>query len=354
MIKKIRILISTGIRGTIDEKARKGEPLGDSLRAAPLRSMLDPNTEIVERGTPDSPVGHVEQSYQDALVAPYFVRDAVEAEKQGFDAVIQSCHSDPGLEAAREACDIPVLSVLESVTHVAAMIGRKFSIVISSRHPNGMAKSHELIAQYGLTSKLASIRGIDLPPTAWNEERMSTQDFEKVKAIMLAEARKAIDEDGADVIVTYGETKILEYLRANLKVPVLQGFQVAALMAEMFVKLGICQSKRTYPKPRHLRAYGSPERELPERTAKPAERRTLSDRADILRCQVKLRKNWTIQGVAQDILRHNFVSVWDSTVPKNPLGASYTDDDEPANLIVGYHSDLVNPELVKQWNSSKY
>lgn len=65
-------------------------------------------------------------------------------------------------------------------------------------------------------------------------------------------------------------------------------------------------------------------------------------------------KNLAIQGVAQDILRHNFVSAWDSTVPKNPLGPSYTDDDEPANLIVGYHSDLVNPELVNQWNSSKY
>jgi hypothetical protein len=34
-----------------------------------------------------------------------------------------------------------------------------------------------------------------------------------------AEARKAIDEDGADVIVTCGERKILEYLRANLEAP---------------------------------------------------------------------------------------------------------------------------------------
>lgn len=282
MIKKtIRILISSGIRGTIDEKTEKGQQLRDSPRAAPLRGLIDLNTEIVETGTPDSRVGHVEQYYEDTLVAPYFVRDAVEAERQGFDAVIQSCHSDAGLEAAREACDIPVLSVLESATHVASMVGRKFSIVISSRHPNGMMRFHELISKYGLTSKLASIRGVDLPPTAWNEEKMSTQDLEKVKGIMLAEARKAVDEDGADVIVTYGETKILEYLQANLEVPVLQGFQIAILMAEMFVKLGISQSRRTYPKPRHLRAYGAPEHDLPERTDRPAERRTKSTRAEM-------------------------------------------------------------------------
>jgi allantoin racemase len=276
--KRIRILITTGIRGPIDERADRGEPIGVSLRAAPLRDVLDPDAEIVERGTPDSPVGHVEQYYQDTLVAPYFLRDAVEGEKEGFDAVIQECQCDPGVTAAREACDIPIVSSLESATHVAAMLGRKFSIIISSRHPYGEPKLHDLIAQYGLSSKLASIRGIDLPPTAFSEDKASPQEFERVKAIMLDAARKAIDEDGADVIVTYGESKMLEHLRANLEVPVLQGFQLAILIAEMFVKLGISQSKRSYPKPRHIPAYGAPERELLARSMRPSEWRTLPTR----------------------------------------------------------------------------
>ncbi len=273
---KIRIMISTGMRGYVDEKTDKDLPLGGSPRAAPLKDLIGPRTELVERGTPDSPLGYVEQSYEDTLIAPYFVRNAVEAEKEGFDAVIQSCHSDSGVNAAREACSIPVVSVLESATHIAAMLGRKFSIVISSRHPQGMARFHELIAEYGLTSKLASIRGINLPPTFFNEETISDQDLENIKKVLLEQSKKAIEEDGADVIVTYGETKVLDFLKEELNVPVVQGFQVAPFIAEMLVKLGLSQSKRTYPTPRYYRVYGAREHELPEQPGKVAERRTIS------------------------------------------------------------------------------
>src|SRR6266571_3527429 len=258
---KIRIMISTGMRGYVDEKTDKDLPLGGSPRAAPLKDLIGPRTELVERGTPDSPLGYVEQSYEDTLIAPYFVRNAVEAEKEGFDAVIQSCHSDSGVNAAREACSIPVVSGLESATHIAAMLGRKFSIVISSRHPQGMARFHELIAEYGLTSKLASIRGINLPPTFFNEETISDQDLENIKKVLLEQSKKAIEEDGADVIVTYGETKVLDFLKEELNVPVVQGFQVAPFIAEMLVKLGLSQSKRTYPTPRYYRVYGAREHE---------------------------------------------------------------------------------------------
>lgn len=270
---RIRILFTSGMRDVIDEKLDNGETLGPNPRISQIQSNLDPRTEIVERGTPDSPVGHVEQYYEDALVAPFFVRNAVEAEAEGFDAVIQGCNSDPGLSAAREVCTIPIVSVLESACHVAAMLGRKFSILIPGKNPEGPSHFHDLVAAYGLTSKLASIRGIDLPPMAFNEERITAKELQKVKEILLDAAKRAIDEDGADVIVAYGQEQALGHLRANLSVPVLQGAQVAPFIAEMLVKLGLSQSKRAYPKPRHYRAYGAPARDLPVKKKKAAERR---------------------------------------------------------------------------------
>ncbi len=268
----------------MDELADKGEPIREDARARRLKMLLGPNTELTVRGAPDSPVGHVDQYYQETLVAPFFLREAVQAEKEGFDAVIQTCHIGPGVPAAREACNIPVISALESVTHVAAMLGRKFSIVIAGHHPMGIPRYHDLIAEYGLTSKLASIRSINLLAPAFNEEKMSSEELKKLKAMMLRAARKAIDEDGADVIVTYGGPRILEHLQANLEVPVLQSGLVAPLIAEMFVKLGIAQSKRSYPKPRHLAVYGAPgvlELELPERRRKPAERRIVGEPIEV-------------------------------------------------------------------------
>ena len=270
--RRIRILFTSGMRDIIDEKDEKGEPLGPSPRFSQILPFLDPNTEIVERGTPDASVGHVEQFYEDALVAPFFVRNAVQAEKEGFDAVIQGCHSDPGVDAAREACTIPIISVLECACHVAAMLGRKFSIIIISRYPEGSPHLYNLVDQCGLSSKLASIRGIDLPPTAFNEEKMTAPDLERIKKTVLSAAKKAINEDAAQVIVAYGHQKVLDYLQSNLDVPVLQGAQIAPFITEMFVKLRLSQSRRTYPRPRRLRAYGAPAEDLPPIRRKAAER----------------------------------------------------------------------------------
>ena len=50
----------------------------------------------------------VESIYEESIAAPQVVRCAIEAERDGVDAVVIDCMNDPGLEAAREAVSIPV------------------------------------------------------------------------------------------------------------------------------------------------------------------------------------------------------------------------------------------------------
>ena len=51
------------------------------------------------------------------------------AEQQGYDAVVNSCVSDPGLLEMRSVVDIPVTGCFESATHLAATMGAKWSVV---------------------------------------------------------------------------------------------------------------------------------------------------------------------------------------------------------------------------------
>ncbi len=69
---------------------------------------------------------------------------------------------------------------------------------------------------------------------------------------MLVEARKAVEEDGADAIIGYGAIEGLRYLQEQLGVPVISPVQASVMMAESLVRLNITQSKRAYPKPPEL------------------------------------------------------------------------------------------------------
>lgn len=111
----------------------------------------------------------------------------------------------------------------------------------------------DIVKHYGFEQKLASIRAIDLPPTAFNEDLVSEQDLEELKKAVLAEAVAALNEDGADVIISYGGPKVNRYLQEKL--PIVDSHGCTVIMAEILVRLGLTHSKKAYPKPREIFKY---------------------------------------------------------------------------------------------------
>ncbi|MDI7276270.1 MAG: aspartate/glutamate racemase family protein, partial [Anaerolineae bacterium] len=71
----------------------------------------------------------IEVRADDAWAAPGVLSRAIEAEREGIDAVIIGCMDDPGLHAAREAVRIPVVGPAEASMHLAAMLAHRFSII---------------------------------------------------------------------------------------------------------------------------------------------------------------------------------------------------------------------------------
>lgn len=184
---------------------------------------------------------HLEYHYYEHLNLGETLEWVRWAEKEGFDAVVVGCFYDPGIREARELVSIPVVFPAETTMHVAATLGHKFSIIVGRRKWIPRMESNVYI--YGLEKKLASFRTIE-----FTVPRMG-QEPEKLKKAILAEARKAIEEDGAEVIVLgcTGEAGFMKELIRRLKVPVLDpvvtAWKYAEMMADLCRKVGLAHSK---------------------------------------------------------------------------------------------------------------
>src|SRR5438128_6560403 len=90
------------------------------------------------------------------LETPALVKKAIEAERRGFDAVIQSNTFDPGVEASRLAVRIPVIGLLRASLHFAATICDRFGIIVplETHIPHTM----RLVQTYGMSAFVSGIR----------------------------------------------------------------------------------------------------------------------------------------------------------------------------------------------------
>jgi allantoin racemase len=71
---------------------------------------------------------------------------------------------------------------------------------------------------------------------------------------LTAEAQKAIDEDGADVILLGSTTmhQAGDYMAKHLAAPVINPGPVSIKLAETFVQLGLSHSKVAFPPPSEI------------------------------------------------------------------------------------------------------
>ncbi|MDI7259319.1 MAG: aspartate/glutamate racemase family protein [Thermodesulfobacteriota bacterium] len=195
-----------------------------------------PDTELTvvcaERG-PET----IESSYDETYAIPPTLELVKKANQEGYDAVIIACFSDPGLEAAKEISNIPVIGIGESSFHMAAMLGAKFSIMTTQKERIPSKKEH--VYRKGLEHFLASVRSLDL------SVRETDANPEKTKSRVLEEAKKAVEGDGAEVIILgcAGMAGFAREIESKLNVKVLDPTAVALKLAEAMADLGLVHSK---------------------------------------------------------------------------------------------------------------
>ena len=186
---------------------------------------------------PDKGPETIESAYDEALAIPPTLDLVKKANQEGYDAVILACFSDPGLEPAKEISRIPVIGIEESSLHMAAMLGAKFSVMTPRKQR--IASRREHVHMRGLEHFLASIRSLDLSVAE------TDADPEKTKMRVFEVAKKAVEEDGAEVIVLgcAGMAGYAPEIEKKLSIKIIDPSAVALKLAEAMVDLGLVHSK---------------------------------------------------------------------------------------------------------------
>ena len=221
--------------------------------AAEARRFASAGTEIVSV-TAAFGTQYIENRAE-AAIAGHAVLDAVAKHAAGFDAIIVSAFGDPGLAAAREFADIPVVGIAESAMLTAWMLGRRYSIVCLT--PRLRRWYIECAREHGLDARLASVRALDVAiPDI-------TQAKDQFRERLVEECLSAVEDDEAEVIICGGGpiAGLAREVADRIPVPTLDGVSCAVRMAEALVGLKPRQPTRgSFVRPRPKPAAGlSPE-----------------------------------------------------------------------------------------------
>ena len=221
-----------------------------ALRQQQLQGLqFGPDLHFEYRAVKAGPVNY--SSHHDFVLADASIFEAgCRAQQEGFAAVCIDTMSDSGVAALRSVLDIPVFGPGKVSMLSALMLGDRFSILTMASRWKPLYK--KALDELGMHHKCASVRAIEVSPD--NQALLSGKE-EEVFPLLEAAAMKAIEIDGADVIIL-GSTTMHQahaYLQARLPVPVINPGPLSYKIAESMLALGHTHSRSAYPRPMHPR-----------------------------------------------------------------------------------------------------
>ncbi|MFF4792407.1 aspartate/glutamate racemase family protein [Streptomyces sp. NPDC001276] len=197
---------------------------------------------------PESVEGNLE-----SYLAAVAVMDRIVRYDEPYDAVIQAGYGEHGREGLQELLDVPVVDITEAAVQVAMLIGRTYSVVTTL--DRAVPQIQDRLPLAGLNERCASVRASGLPVLELEADPARAADA------IVTEARRAVDEDRAEVICLGcgGMAGLDQKISAATGVPVVDGVAAAVTLAEGLVRLGLSTSKvRSYASPRPKTVAGRP------------------------------------------------------------------------------------------------
>jgi allantoin racemase len=202
--------------------------------AAAARAVARPGTQI-EAATVESSVPFIDGWYDETIAAAAVAR--LVSERAGtFDAAIIACFGDPGLYAARELTDAPVVGIAESSFLLAMSLGHRFGIV--STVDRATPATWDMLRHYGIDARCAAVEPSEAEVLELDDDPSAQLDR------MLAAGSRAIAA-GAEVLCMGcgAMISIRAELERRLGVPVVEAVPAAVAYAEALVSLHLVTSK---------------------------------------------------------------------------------------------------------------
>ncbi|MDI2099022.1 Ohr family peroxiredoxin [Ruicaihuangia caeni] len=130
------------------------------------------------------------------------VAGVIEAEREGFDAVLIGHFQDAALYEAKTAVDIPVVGYGEAAMLQATLLGSRIGILTIDRAH--LAWKREQIRRYGLESRVVGIRSIEMTPAEAARAFDDRASYEAIRERYLAEAERLVADHDVDVVLSAG------------------------------------------------------------------------------------------------------------------------------------------------------
>lgn len=213
------------------------------MRCRMLSESVGPDVELYMECLTKTKV-YLDSALDAVMAGPEIVQMAMQAEREGFDAVVIYCFSDPALDACREAVSIPVVGGGQASCLVSMMLGRQAGIIITDKRR--MSEKMAFRYQTGLMpDNIHSIHSVDLHEVDVWKEREKTVDI-------LLEAAETLMQNNNVQVIILGCLSLLglaEPLSKQLQLPVIDSAKAAVSMAESLVRQKLFTSKEAYAVP---------------------------------------------------------------------------------------------------------
>lgn len=194
------------------------------------------DTEIWASNPKNSPKS-IEGHYDEVQSLIGLMEEIKKAQEWGADAYVIACFDDPGLEAARELVDGPVIGICEAAMHMTSIVSSSFSVVTTLNRSVPIIE--DLAHKYGMNRFCKKVRAADIPVLALEDGTCDAMG--KIEEEIL----KAVEEDNCEAIILgcAGMADLTMKLSKSCKIPVVDGVLCAIKMAESLVGAKLSTSK---------------------------------------------------------------------------------------------------------------
>jgi allantoin racemase len=223
-----------------------------------LEKARDPETEIHLAGITD--VGGIGDQfrYLEFLETGEVLKGVHQAVREGFDAFLIGNIADPGLQAAREIAEIPVLGLCESALHVGCMMGASFSLVTINE--KFTPRIVENVRSYGLGSRLAAVNRMQIERRTDLGAAFEDNAARERIIAQFNRAARANAAAGAEVVIAAGGVVMALLAHADIHetadhLPILNGITNLLKLGEAAVKMNRLMGGRFTSK---CRSYAPP------------------------------------------------------------------------------------------------
>ncbi len=156
------------------------------------------------------------------------IAEAVQELGGEIDACVIACFGEPGLAAARELFDFPVVGVAEAAMLTICQTSTRFALLM--RSPRWISMLSELALIYGLDRRCAGVFALD-----------TTDGAESMADAVCRRTAEIIERTGADGLILGGGALVglAQDVQDRLPIPVIDALTAAVLQARLLIDVGM-------------------------------------------------------------------------------------------------------------------